>query len=161
MTGLSSRATRLQFVVPVYHGIAIHTCTSSDRERVESGLKESFGKSVARSAVYKTIDGDVIRGDDLEVKPTIVKIDAEGVEYEILLGLTETIERSRPFMVVEISNHQDEVLSYLAARDYAILGYDSFNDRFSSQPEHYTFAEPGHRNSFAVPREKLALLPYD
>jgi Methyltransferase FkbM domain len=49
----------------------------------------------------------------LKVEPTIVKIDAEGLNYDVLLGAVETIERSRPFVMVEVEPEEaDNARSY-------------------------------------------------
>lgn len=57
----------------------------------------------------------VRRGDELDVwehvKPGIIKIDAEGSELEVIVGLKKVIERYRPCIICEVlpaSNQQQE-----------------------------------------------------
>ena len=49
----------------------------------------------------------VVLDDELEVSPTMIKIDVEGAELDVLLGLQKTIEKTAPVLIVEIS--QDRV----------------------------------------------------
>jgi FkbM family methyltransferase len=93
----------MRFYVPIYHGIVLHTLTSSRRERVEDAVAFCFGKSVAASTVINAVESEVIRIDDLNIDPSIIKIDAEGSDYEVLLGLDETLARARPFVIMEIA----------------------------------------------------------
>lgn len=165
--GAGSVPSRLQFFVPVYHGIVLHTFTASNRDRVLEGVTYCFGPSVAAAAQIKSVESDVVRVDDLNVDPTIVKIDAEGFEYDVLLGMERTLARSRPFVVTEIAwGEEDQSARYLQARDYAILAYDIAADRFSPPLDVFDTAAdpdrsrlPGSHNYFAVPREKLSSLP--
>jgi FkbM family methyltransferase len=167
MLGAGSESGRIQFFVPIYRGIVLHTYTSSRRDRVEEAIASVCGKSVLASTVIKTVESDVIRGDELNVDPTIIKIDAEGFDYEVLRGLDATIARARPFLVMEYaSREEDRSAQYLRAQDYVTLTYDISEDRFAAAIESPDqriamgrHPEPGQRNFFAVPRQKLGTIP--
>ena len=165
MVGAGAVAARLQFFVPVYKGIVLHTFTSSRSEQVQYSVARSFGKSVAAAIVIKPFEAEIIRLDDLGVDPAIIKVDAEGFDYDVLVGLTKTIERSRPFIVTEIAAPEyDKVKSYLKERNYALLLYDIGNDCFSADVDSYgtaVSAMSGHRNFFAAPAEMVNSLPFE
>lgn len=169
MVGAGSAPARLQFFVPVYHGIVLHTFTSSRPERVRDGITYCFGQSVGASADIKSVESDVIRVDDLELSPSIVKIDAEGFDFDVLQGLDQTLARARPFVVMEMAwAEEDHSAGFLQARDYTILGYNIATDRFAEANDLFDTGagddhsrEPSRHNYFAVPREKLAGLPID
>lgn len=165
MVGAGASALKIQFFVPAYKGIVLHTFTSSRREQVENTVAKHFGKSVAAAIVIKAFEAEIIRLDDLGVCPTIIKIDAEGFDYDVLTGLTKTIERSRPFIVTEIdSSEYDKVKSYLSERNYVLLLYDIYNDYFCPSVDSYRDAVSsmaGHRNFFAVPSETVTFLPFE
>jgi FkbM family methyltransferase len=66
----------------------------------------TFDLSVLR--VGETVDLDLRHGDqflaEARIKPVdFVKIDVEGLEYEVIHGLAATIERDRPIIWVEVS----------------------------------------------------------
>lgn len=65
--------------------------------------------------------------------PDFVKIDVEGFEFEVLNGMTDTIERRRPALFVEIhgTDSQDKmrnarrVVHFLIARRYSLYHVES------------------------------------
>lgn len=58
------------------------------------------------TAEQRTLEIDVIRGDDYlrdrDLGPLLIKLDLEGWEYQALQGLSETVARYRPPILVEI-----------------------------------------------------------
>ena len=162
MIGAGSRPERLCFFVPIYHGIILHTFTATRREQVKGAVAACFGKCVAAACFIQSIESEIVRVDDLNVNPTIVKIDAEGFDYEVLRGLDATLARTRPFMIIEVAwAEKDTIAQYLDDREYALLAYDHETDRFSRDSDAYRSGHSGHRNSFAIPKEKLHCLPVD
>jgi FkbM family methyltransferase len=163
MVGAGATPVNLQFFVPVYKSIVLHTFTSSSQEQVRLSVGRSFGKSVAAATVIHPFEAEIIRLDDLNVDPAIVKVDAEGFDYDVLMGLEKTIERSRPFIATEIApSEYDKVRSYLNERRYVLLLYDINNDCFMPDTASYgkaVSAMSGHRNFFAVPEEMMKSLP--
>ena len=61
---------------------------------------------------------DVRSGDDLDLRPDIIKIDVEGAELGVLKGLRNTIIRSHPALLVE-TRDWDGVTAFLADLGYA------------------------------------------
>jgi FkbM family methyltransferase len=159
MAGAGSQQSVIQFHVPVYKGVLLHTSTSSSLEHTRSALAASFGKSVAAAARINLIDGRIIRIDDLHIEPTIIKIDAEGFNYDVLLGAAATIARSRPCLIIEIESEEAEkVKSYFDRIRYRLIGYDVMLDKFCAGAG--TPYSDLYRNFFAVPDEVLSSLPW-
>ena len=124
-----------------------------------SALASSFGKSVAAAATIDQIEGQIIRVDDLKIDPTIVKIDAEGFNYDVLLGAAKTIGRSRPFLVVEIeADEAEKMKSYFEDMRYRIVSYDA-GFGYSFCAEAGTPYSDLYRNFFAVPRGNAPVSP--
>lgn len=165
MVGAGAESARIHFYIPMYRGVVLHTFTSSRHDQVEQSITQSFGKSIAAATTIKMFEADIIRLDDLNVDPMIIKVDAEGFDYDVLIGLTNTITRSRPFIMIEIgSSEYDKIKSYLSERNYALLAYDIHNDCFSVSADSNRTAGPaisGHRNLFAVPSEMMSSLPFE
>lgn len=160
MVGAGATPSRIRFFVPSYRGVVLHTFTAADRDQVAQAVLASFGRAVASKVTIAEIESDVIRVDDLHLDPTIIKIDAEGSDYDVLRGLTDTIERMRPFIVVEIAwDHDNRTLDFFTDRQYEVLAYDIERDRFSPATAAPQSTASGRRNSFAVPRETLHSLP--
>jgi FkbM family methyltransferase len=165
MVGAGASPVQLQFFVPIYRKIVLHTFTSSSREQVLQSVQQSFGDSVAAITSISSFQAEIIRLDDLDIDPSIIKIDAEGFDYDVLKGLEKTIKRSRAFIATEISSPEFErIKTYMDGLHYVLLSYDVGNDRFSKELGSYSASSPatsGHRNIFAVPEEKLAALPVE
>ena len=124
---------------------------------------KSFGASIANYVTIEAFDCDIIPVDSLDINPSVIKIDAEGFDYDVIEGLKTTIERTRPFIMIEIADSEyDQIKKYLSDRHYVLLTYDIFADTFSRAPA----VPPGtksatfnHRNFFAVPEEFLNSMP--
>jgi FkbM family methyltransferase len=73
-------------------------------------------------------DVEVRRLDDLELETSFVKLDVEGFELSALRGLSATLERSHPVVMVERSSAYADVHDFLAS-----LGYAAFTFQPSSR----------------------------
>ena len=56
--------------------------------------------------------------DDFGLTPSLVKIDAETFEYQVLQGMQDTISRCRPLIMLEGANRDELVRSFLAKHSY-------------------------------------------
>ena len=50
----------------------------------------------------------VVLDEELEVEPTMIKIDVEGAELDVLKGLKNSIEKSHPVLIVEVSKDRSK-----------------------------------------------------
>ncbi|HEY1980247.1 MAG TPA: FkbM family methyltransferase [Xanthobacteraceae bacterium] len=165
MTGVGVRHGTMKLFVPTYKNIVLHTFSSGDRNAVLKTVAESFGPSVARSVTVTSFDCEIVAGDDLNVDPAIIKIDAEGFDCAVLEGLTATIDRGRPFVVIEIgAGSYHSIKAYFEGRGYRLLAYSPPTDKFRIAPESWdarSYETPGYRNFFAVPVEMQKSLPFE
>jgi FkbM family methyltransferase len=161
MVGAGAASGRVRFFMPMYRGIALHTFTSASREQVERALLDQFGSKVVQRVRIEAIDGEVVRIDDLGLAPTVVKIDAEGFDGDVLEGMTATIARARPFIAAEIAwAGHGQIANILRRHDYALADYDVAAERFVDVSAGAPAAMPARRNLFAIPSEKASLLPF-
>jgi FkbM family methyltransferase len=163
IVGAGAVTSRMKFFVPVYKNIVLHTFTSNNQDHILAAIEKSFGASVANDVTIESFDCDIIPVDSLDLNPSIIKIDAEGFDYDVIEGLKTTIERSRPFIMIEIAaSEYDQINKHFSDRHFILLTYDIFSDTFSHAPaiapstKGATFS---HRNFFAVPEEFLNSMP--
>jgi FkbM family methyltransferase len=163
MIGAGVNEARGQFFVPVYNGIVLHTFAGASSDAVRAAVELNFGKSVARRIRMETFEANIIPGDQLNVRPTIIKIDAEGFDLQILHGLRNTIRSALPFIVIEAAEEDTvEIFRFFDDFDYALFDYDLTADQFCYKPRRTATIGPvasGHRNSFAIPRRLLDRFP--
>ncbi len=61
--------------------------------------------------------------DDFNINPKLIKIDVEGMEFNVLLGAENTIKKNKPILIVEINYEEDEY-NYTNVKNYLwSLGY--------------------------------------
>jgi FkbM family methyltransferase len=163
MIGAGAVAGRVKFFVPLYKSIVLHTFTSNNRGHILAAIEKSFGGSIANDVTIEAFDCDIIPIDSLDINPSVIKIDAEGFDYDVIEGLKTTIQRARPFIMIEIADPEyDQIKKYLSDRHYVLLTYDIFADTFSHAPaippgtKDATFS---HRNFFAVPEDFVSSIP--
>ena len=160
MIGAGSEAGQVKLFMPAYNGISLHTFTSVSRPQVEQAIAEHFGPRIAANTTIEEIDGDIVRLDDLRLDPSIVKIDAEGNDYNVLVGLEDTIARARPFLMIEIAwTERARVAALLQRHDYLLCTYDIGSDRFRTGIGEIQPGGADQRNVFAIPQETLNRLP--
>ena len=93
------------------------------RERLSS---EGFDST--RTAAFSRHRVQRLRLDDLALDPALIKVDVEGAEAAVLAGLTETLARSRPALLVEV-NAPDRWMPALREAGYLSYRFESAPDR--------------------------------
>jgi FkbM family methyltransferase len=78
---------------------------------------------------FDEIQVEVRPGDEMELDPEIIKIDVEGAEHDVLVGLRETLQRARPTLLVENSDW-GSVTAFLDNLDYVPFRWEGNAGRF-------------------------------
>ena len=89
----------------------------------QSATNEFIGQPIDYSEA-STVPVQKLALDSLKLpRVDLIKIDVEGMELEVLEGATDTIERTRPVLLVEsIKAGSDRLAAWLGARDYRMFG---------------------------------------
>ena len=98
---------------------------------------------------------DFIKKENLP-EPQVIKIDVEGHEYEVLMGLDNTIRNTLPVIFYEHQHgdHLPEIYDYLTSLNYKIFwfGCPNYNpNNFKNNKNNYFENNTGVINAFAVP----------
>ena len=149
---------------PYYKAICYNSAASFSRDFLLSNMERLFQSVPSiRDLKLKEEKVDVIKLDDLCLEPDIVKLDTEGYDYEILLGLTKTIENSRPVILVEYNRGTvQNIQSFFGDKEYGLFVYDRRVDMFSKfndKRELGAYRNLQMVNVFCIPREKQEGLP--
>ena len=76
---------------------------------------------------------NTVRLDSLELQPRFMKIDVQGAEIKLLEGARKTIEEHRPYIIIEIEEHQlqklgassGDLIKLLRSFDYTVFFLES------------------------------------
>jgi FkbM family methyltransferase len=94
---------------------------------INSGMSGFKGDNTADYFSIVTYVDELI--DKGLTPPTIIKIDVEGLEYEVFQGMRNTLETIKPRVIVyETYNFQKEIETYLKGFGYQINQIDGQND---------------------------------
>lgn len=159
LLAVGERPGELEIVTPVYRWIALHTFTASNEQRVRDGVRRVFGSRVEQRCRYLHSRAAVVRLDDLEINPAVIKIDAEGFDLQVLLGARGTLVRSRPFVFVEIVGQAHDFVELFDELSYELFVYDYGSDSFELIDPRDCGVSAIERNYFAAPKEHVGSLP--
>lgn len=160
MIGVGDKEEEVTMFTPVYGRVVLHTFTSGSEDQVHEAVTKSFGKRIAQELKILRSTAKIMRIDDLALEPSIIKIDAEGFDYNVLLGAKQTIEKYRPFLMVEVAHSElAPFQDFFSKLQYGLFAYDYIEDSFKSVVAGSLNYESGNRNLFALPHETESLLP--
>lgn len=149
MHGLGESAGTFTLYTPYIGALPIAARASMRKEGLTSFLDE-MDKASHKNVGFKSSSIEIRDFDSTSIAPTIVKIDVEGHETEVLRGMSRAISKHRPIFMIEKSDSYEKCCEILRNLDYRIFGYD---------PKQHVLrnleAISGAINFFAVPNEKM------
>lgn len=114
--------------------LAFHVPVRSSRMLLQEGTFDAESllspASVARMGVrdrdytVQLISIPMVTVDSLGLSPRVVKMDLQGLEMAALQGMEQTLARSHPVLMIEIGEHHEDIVQFLAARGYARYHWD-------------------------------------
>ena len=150
--------------MPFYKDVPIYPAASFDLDHVKQAMIDQFGDDLISHVTYAQKPVEIVRLDDLGLKPDIIKIDTEGFEYQVLLGLENTLKTQRPYVVFEFNpRFISGETGFLQSLGYRFFVYDIPSDRFKifnpDQAQEWVGLGQFFFNVFCIPEEKAANLP--
>lgn len=116
--GVGSHSGTMDFFVPFRSSRMLLEEGSFDRDSLHSPASVSrFGREGFDYSI-KTIPVSIVSVDSLNVAPVVVKMDLQGYEFEALVGMTETIKKYKPLVMMEVCHQFQEILELMAGYGY-------------------------------------------
>jgi FkbM family methyltransferase len=126
--GLGRARSTMQFYIPWVGSTPYLEESSTRRDYFDKPWVVAKFQSRGEMRLDETVV-EVRPGDELDLDPDIIKIDVEGAEHDVLIGLRETVQRSRPTLLVENSDWHT-VTAFLDKLDFAPFRWEGANKRF-------------------------------
>lgn len=114
--GLGKENGSFTLYLPFFRNFMFDGLASFNKTEASDWLKGRIFGYRDKLLHIKEINCEVKRLDDFNLSPYFIKIDVQGLEYEVLLGSQETLKRSQPVLLIETPSEQ--VMNLLAGFGY-------------------------------------------
>jgi len=137
---------------PQWKNIPLHTLASTDPLCAIKNAKEVWNLKKHLRLIPATVP--LLSIDQLSISPLIVKLDAEGAEPEILLGMQQTISIQSHAILMEVTAVGSETVSLILGNSGCnCMSYDTTLEKFFPTSTDTAKNITGSRNRFFVPQE--------
>jgi len=127
---LNNKRERKKLYIAYYKGRTLHFLSSFDKKYIINSIKITFFNVKKKINIIKK---DVMceKFDTIKIKypPDFIKLDTEGHDYNVLLGMKKTIKKHKPVFLIEFNlSIFNKICLYL--KSYRPYIYDFKNDKF-------------------------------
>lgn len=148
---LGDAQRRAQLFCPISGRLPITTRAALTEENTRHSCRH-LDSEIGLPTSLQAIDVEVRPGDDENLVPTAIKIDTAGSERAVLDGLSRTIEKARPVILIERNSSFMDYVRFFATLDYTVLTHDA------SGPGEFHLPGLSERNWIAAPRETMQII---
>ena len=100
----------------------------------------SFGIENGGPRSDKYISVDTMSIDSMKEKVDIIKLDVEGYEKKVLLGMSETLKEYKPLLIIELNNNSEKdhgfIVQYLRDNNYKAIARNTKEDFLFSHKDY-------------------------
>jgi FkbM family methyltransferase len=122
LVGLGEQPMRMPFFVPCLDRRPDFYLASMEFGRFEeprlTHLLALMGARPGQSFGVCELEVQIARLDDFDLAPTIIKVDVEDWEPEVLHGSAVTVRTHRPLILVEGANRRPEIVTFFREQEY-------------------------------------------
>jgi FkbM family methyltransferase len=147
--GASNKESKIKMYIPKYKKVYFRSLASIENKNFFNnhsflpnvGIKKENFKNV----FLEDFEVKIIKLDNLNLNPDLLKIDVEGHELEVLEGCSLTINKYRPLIIIEINkNNFPKIVNFMLEKNY-ILAIYNYN---THKLEHYKHIQNFNVNDF-------------
>ncbi len=140
-TALSNKNNKSNLVIPFFKKYPITQLASLDIRGVKKRLKSSiFQKDLIKKVCYKNVSINSKKLDFFNLKPSFIKLDIEGHEYECILGGLKTIKKFKPIIMVEYDTKIcDKIYEILKKHNYKKYFFNKKNHKIQKHKKENIF----------------------
>jgi FkbM family methyltransferase len=159
LVGAGRERMKMTLYIPVFNSVPIYTAASLRKDHALRTMHDQHVSLGDKNIVILEHTVDILPLDELNLNPDVIKIDTEGFDHEVLLGMKATIERCRPVILIEYNPDAHPLLrNFFDKSRYALWMYDHAMDTFFAFDEkkerNLYLDQKIMRNVFCVPMER-------
>jgi len=164
LVGAGREHLKMTLYIPVFNSVPIYTAASLKKDHALRTMQEQHISLGDKNIVIVEHTVDILPLDGLNLNPDIVKIDTEGYDYEVLIGMKTTIERCRPVILIEYGPEGYPLFKdFFEQYRYTLWTYEHTKDKFVAFDETLErdlyLRQKVMRNVFCVPMDRFPHLP--
>ena len=164
LAGAGRERLKMTLYIPVFNSVPIYTAASLKKDYALRTMQEQHVTVGDKNIVIVEHTVDILPVDELNLDPDVIKIDTEGYDHEVLLGMKATIERCRPVVLIEYSPEVYPLIKdFFDKHRYKLWTYGHDSDMFSAFDEileqDFYSNQKVTRNIYCVPMDKFPHLP--
>ena len=152
--GVLDKKKTTNLFIPFFRGYSLDAQSSVKLSYVKDSLKRGiFQKNLMKKINIKKILCDFQPIDIYQFNPFFIKIDTEGTEHLVILGLLKTIKKFKPILMVEKNNLNFYSMSKILKKlNYEIYSFK--NDKLFK----YSLIKENHENLICINKFNQKLL---
>lgn len=129
LVAVGKQSSFIKFFIPFYKDTPLHALVGTNLNYIKKALQRDFDKEVIKHIRYDEFQVEQIPLDSLNLNPKFIKLDIEGGELAAIEGMSETLKRSHPKLLIEYTPHYSEpILEKLTQFNYTFHIYDEGQD---------------------------------
>jgi len=144
--GVLDKKKTINLFIPFFRGYCLDSLSSVQLSYVKDSVKRGiFQKNLMRKINIEKVLCDFKPIDNYEFNPFFIKIDTEGTEHLVILGLLKTIKKFKPILMIEKNNSNFyAICKILKKTNYDI--YSFRNDKLFK----YSLNKAKHENLICI-----------
>ena len=152
--GVLDKKKTTNLFIPFFRGYSLDAQSSVKLSYVKDSLKRGiFQKNLMKKINIKKILCDFKPIDIYQFNPFFIKIDTEGTEHLVILGLLKTIKKFKPILMVEKNNLNFHSMNKILKKlNYEIYSFK--NDKLFK----YSLIKENHENLICINKFNQKLL---
>jgi FkbM family methyltransferase len=152
--GVLDKKKKIDLFIPFFKGYSLDAQSSVKLSYVKDSLRRGiFQKNLIKKINIKKVLCNFQPIDIYKFNPFFIKIDTEGTEHLVILGLIKTIKKFKPILMIEKNNLNFYAMSKILKKlNYEIYSFE--NDKLFK----YTLIKKKHENLICINKFNQKLL---
>tara|TARA_S200000501_G_scaffold111178_1_gene104619 strand:+ start:440 stop:1207 length:768 start_codon:yes stop_codon:yes gene_type:complete len=152
--GALNKKKKIPLFIPFFKKYSLDAQSSIKLDYVLDSLKRGiFEKNILKKISVKKIICEFKPIDEIKLNPFFVKIDTEGSEHLVLMGMSKTIKKAKPTLMIEKND-----INYFLVKKFLIKNNYSIYSFKNEKLKIYKFKKKEHLNMICIHNSQKKIL---